>query len=266
MTTMTRVLEARAEPADGSARLLRPVLGIPVDVVTWRQALDRIAGWAQSREPRIVYTCNSHSIVTATRSAEMRRAIEQADLATPDGMPIAWFLRLLGHRRQERLAGPDLMWHYCGEAAARGESIFLFGSTDETLRRLTTRLRADFPGLIVAGTMAPPFGAWDAALDDEVVARVVASGAQVLFVGLGCPKQELWMAEQRGRVRAVMVGVGAAFDFHAGTVRRAPLWMQKLSLEWLFRLCQEPRRLAGRYLVTNTLFVVGALRQIVQRG
>lgn len=263
---MSRALDARVDPAGRPERSRRTVLGVPVDTVTWRQALDRIAGWAQMREARIVYTCNAHSIVTATRSDAMRDAIEHADLATPDGMPVAWFLRLLGVRRQERLAGPDLMWHYCGEAAARGESIFLFGSSDETLRRLAERLSTDFPGLIVAGMMAPPFGAWDARLDDEIVRRVEASGAQVLFVGLGCPKQELWMAEQRGRVHAVMVGVGAAFDFHAGTLRRAPLWMQKLALEWLYRLCQEPKRLARRYVVTNTLFVVGALRQIVRRS
>lgn len=234
-------------------------------MLSWRRALDRISEWVATGQSRVVVTCNAHSVVTATQDARMRSAIETADMATADGMSVAVFLRLLTGQRQERLAGPDLMWHYCGEAAGRGESIFLFGSSDATLERLDARLRRDFPGLVVAGMFAPPYGGWDAAQDDAIVARINASGAQVVFVGLGCPKQELWMAENRHRLHGVLVGVGAAFDFHAGTVKRAPLWMQKFGLEWLHRLSAEPRRLLSRYAKTNTLFVLGALRQLGAR-
>lgn len=248
---------------DGELRVRIPVLGAPIDVATWREALNRIAGWVRLGEPRVVLTCNVHSIVTARRDPALRAAIERADLSTADGMPVAWFLSLLRRQRQERIAGPDLMWHYCGEAAGRGEKIFLFGSTDRTLGLLTARLQRDFPGLEVVGTIAPPWGEWSATLEDELIERINAAGAQVVFVGLGCPKQEIWIHRQRDRIPAVMIGVGAAFDFYAGTVRRAPLWMQKSGLEWTWRLWREPRRLLGRYLRTNVRFVCGALRQLI---
>ena len=250
---------------DAEIRVRIPVLGTPIDVATWRESLNRIAGWVRAGEPRVVATCNVHSIVTARRDPELRAAIESADLSTADGMPVAWFLSLLRRRRQERIAGPDLMWHYCGEAAGRGERIFLFGSTPRTLGLLSARLQRDFPGLEVVGTIAPPWGEWSATLEDDLVERINASGAQLVFVGLGCPKQELWMYRQRHRIPAVLVGVGAAFDFYAGTVRRAPLWMQKSGLEWAWRLAREPRRLVGRYLRTNVVFLLGAVRQLIGR-
>jgi len=248
---------------DAELRVRIPVLGAPIDIATWRESLNRIAGWVRAGEPRVVVTCNVHSVVTARRDPALRAAIDGADLGTADGMPVAWFLSLLRRQRQERIAGPDLMWHYCGEAAGRGEKIFLFGSTARTLGLLGARLQRDFPGLQVVGAIAPPWGEWSATLEDELVERINASGAQVVFVGLGCPKQEIWMDRQRGRIQGVMIGVGAAFDFYAGTVRRAPLWMQKAGLEWTWRLWREPRRLLGRYLRTNLRFLLGAARQLL---
>jgi N-acetylglucosaminyldiphosphoundecaprenol N-acetyl-beta-D-mannosaminyltransferase len=248
---------------DEEIRTRIPVLGMPIDVATWRETLNRIAHWVRRGEQRIVVTCNVHSIVTARKDPVLKAAIEDADLCTADGMPVAWFLSLLRRRRQERIAGPDLMWHYCGEAAGRGEKIFLFGSTPRTLALLEQRLQRDFPGLQVVGRLAPPWGEWPPELEADFLERINDSGAQVVFVGLGCPKQELWMARQRGLVKGVMIGVGAAFDFHAGTVRRAPLWMQKSGLEWAWRLWREPRRLVGRYLRTNLVFLLGAVRQLV---
>jgi N-acetylglucosaminyldiphosphoundecaprenol N-acetyl-beta-D-mannosaminyltransferase len=249
----------------GAGRQRLPVLGAPIDVASWRDSMNRIAGWARNREARTVLACNVHSIVTAQRDPRLRAAIESADLTTADGMPVAWFMSLLRRQRQERIAGPDLMWHYCGEAAGRNEAVFLFGSTAATLGRLTARLLRDFPGLRVVGTIAPPFGDWTPEVEDEMIARINASGAQVVFVGLGCPKQEIWMYRQRGRIQGVMIGVGAAFDFYAGTTRRAPLWMQKSGLEWIWRLMREPRRLLGRYLRTNLRFLLGAIRQVIGR-
>ncbi|WP_428425515.1 WecB/TagA/CpsF family glycosyltransferase [Methylibium sp.] len=238
------------------------VLGIPIDAVSWASANTTIARWAAQRESRYVCICNVHSVVTAARETAFGAVVEHSDLATPDGAPVAWMLRRLGCVGQARINGPDLMSTYCGQAAARGESLFLYGGTEATLARLTTVLRERYPGIRIAGTISPPFRPLSAAEDEDIVKRINESGAGVVWVGLGCPKQELWMAAHRGRVHAVMIGVGAAFDYLAGTVPRAPRWMQHAGLEWAHRLASEPRRLWRRYLVTNTLFLLGAVRQL----
>lgn len=248
-----------------SERQTVPVLGAMIDVVGWDVALERLATWARERESRYVCICNVHSVVTATQNAEFGRVVNEADMATPDGAPVAWMLRRLGHAGQQRINGPDLMWRYCEQAVSRGESIFLYGGMPETLDILQRRLLEAFPGLQVAGAYSPPFRPLSSQEDDEVVERINASGAGVVWVSLGCPKQEKWMAAHRGRVNAVMIGVGAAFDYHAGTIKRAPKWMQNAGLEWLHRLCSEPGRLWKRYLVTNTLFVIYAARQLLAR-
>lgn len=241
------------------------VLGTPIDVLAWDAALDRIRWWAHGRESRYVCICNVHSVITARQDDAFGRVVGGADMATADGAPVAWMLRWLGHEGQARINGPDLMWRYCAQAAVRGEAIYLFGGAQATLDALVPRLRAAFPGLRLAGVESPPFRALTEAEDAAAVERINASGAGVVFVSLGCPKQELWMAAHRGRVQAVMIGVGAAFDYHAGTIKRAPQCMQHAGLEWLHRLFSEPRRLWRRYLVTNTLFVIGAMRQLAMR-
>jgi N-acetylglucosaminyldiphosphoundecaprenol N-acetyl-beta-D-mannosaminyltransferase len=241
------------------------VLGARIHVADWRTALDTLARWARARDSRYVCICNVHSIVTASRDPAFATALEGADLATPDGAPVAWMLRRLGFSRQQRINGPDLMWKYCAEAGTNGTSVFLYGSTPETLMRLREALRRAFPDLQIAGSYSPPFRALSAQEDAEVVDMINASGAGVVWVSLGCPKQELWMAEHRDQVSATMVGVGAAFDYIAGTVKRAPHWMQRAGLEWLHRLASEPRRLWRRYLITNSLFAIGAARQLGSR-
>ncbi|MGC4077101.1 MAG: WecB/TagA/CpsF family glycosyltransferase [Rubrivivax sp.] len=245
------------------ARVTAAVLGAPIDALSWDDAIARIDGWAERRESRVVCICNAHSVVTAAQDASFAAVLRQADMATPDGAPVAWMLRRLGHPGQERINGPDLMWRWCAHAARRGIPLFLYGSTPQTLARLEARLRATWPTLAIAGTLSPPFRALDASEQAAVVERINASGAGVVLVSLGCPKQERWMAEHRGRVRGVMIGVGAAFDFHAGTVRRAPPWMRRSGLEWLHRLLSEPRRLWRRYLFTNSAFTLGAARQLL---
>ncbi len=246
--------------ADGYRR--RSVLGGLINVVSTEQALDRIGSWAAKRESRYVCFCNVHSMVCTTQSEEFRKAVNQADLALPDGMPVAWVIRL-GRLPQSRIAGPDLMLAYLAQAARHGEPVFLMGSTEKTLARLHERLCATFPALKVAGMYSPPFGELNEHEDARIVARINESGAHVLFVGLGCPKQEKWMSEHRGSVKAVMLGVGAAFDYHAGTLKRAPEWMRNAGLEWLHRLCSDPVRLWRRYLTTNLLFVLCAIRQLL---
>lgn len=241
------------------------VLGQPLDAVTWEDALARIADWAFRRESRYVCISNAHSVVTGSQDAAFAQVLQGADLVTPDGAPVAWMLRRMGVVAQERINGPDLMWRYCAEAARRGEAVYLYGGTPDTLVLLQQRLKAAFPGLVIAGAMSPPFRAPTPDEIDRDVQAINDSGAGTVWVSLGCPKQELWMAARRGQVKAVMIGVGAAFDYHAGTIRRAPPWMQRSGLEWLHRLLSEPRRLWRRYLVTNSLFIWGAARQLLRR-
>ena len=245
-----------------SIRVRERVLGASIDVLDWDTALARIARWAAGHESRYVCICNSHSVVTAGQDEQFGWVIEAADMATPDGAPVAGMLQQAGHKGQRRINGPDLMWKYCEQAAMRAESIYLYGGRPRTLELLRKRLEEAFPGLVIAGAYSPPFRPLTAEEDEAEVARINASGAGTVWVSLGCPKQEKWMAAHRGRINAVMIGVGAAFDYHAGTIRRAPLWMQRSGLEWLHRLLSEPRRLWRRYLVTNTIFVARAALQL----
>ncbi len=242
-----------------------PVLGAPVDVLDWTGALSQIESWAVAGKSRTVCCCNVHGVITQRDDPEFAQALLQADMVTPDGEPVARWLRRVGHPGQPRISGPDLMLRCIDMACARQLPVFLLGSTESTLQRLQQRLRSRWPTLIISGSLAPPFRPLEAADEKAIAQRVRESGARLVFVGLGCPKQELWMARQRGRLPAVMLGVGAAFDFHAGTLRRAPPWMQAAGLEWLHRLLQEPRRLAWRYLSTNTRFMVGAAAHFVAR-
>lgn len=236
------------------------VLGADIDALSCEAALARLLDWARERESRYVTICNVHVVVSASQDAGYCAVINGADMATPDGAPVAWMLRRLGFADQPRISGPDLMWALCERAAQENLPIYCYGSTEPTLALLEHRLRAAFPVLRVTAE-SPPFRALSTEEDAAAVARINASGAGIVFVGLGCPKQEKWMAEHRGRINAVMIGVGAAFDFHAGTVQRAPRWMRDNGLEWLHRLWTEPGRLWRRYLVTNTLFLLRAAWQ-----
>ena len=251
---------------EGIVRAGLRVLGVRIHALSWQDVIGTIAGWAARRESRYVCICNVHSVVTASRDLAYGTAVERADLATPDGAPIAWMLRRLGIPGQVRINGPDLMSTYCEQAAARGEPVFFYGGTDATLARLAHVLRERHPGIRIAGSISPPFRALTPQEDADIVKTINDSGAPVLWVGLGCPKQEFWMAAHRGQVNAVMIGVGAAFDYLAGTVPRAPQWMQDAGLEWAHRLASEPQRLWKRYLVTNTLFLLGAARQLGLRS
>ena len=244
-------------------RISGSVLGARVDALDSDTALSRIEGWAGCHESRYVVFANVHVVVSTTQDEAFGRVVNGADMATPDGEPVAWMLRRLGHSAQRRLSGPDLTWVLLDRCANRSLPVYFFGSSRETLVNLAQRIAKAFPQLQIAGFEAPPFRPMTDDEDTAAVDRINTSGARLVFVGLGCPKQEYWMAAHRGRVNAVMLGVGAAFDFHAGTISRAPAWMRKYGLEWLHRLWSEPRRLWKRYLVTNTLFVLGAAWQLL---
>lgn len=241
------------------------VIGTPIDAVDWDTAIGRIDGWAAARESRYVCICNAHSLVTAATDPAFGRALAEADMATADGAPVAWMLRRLGISGQERINGPDLMLRYCERARKSGVPIYLLGSTDEMLAKLQHSLLRRFPELRIAGMASPPFRDMTAEEEQAQIDAINRSGAGVVFVSLGCPKQEIWMARQRGSIAAVCIGVGAAFAFHAGDARRAPAWMRDTGLEWLHRLAHEPRRLWRRYLVTNSSFIARAVLQLAQR-
>jgi len=240
------------------------VLGSAIDALSWQDALERITLWAAACESRYVCACNAHSLVTASLDPAFREIINGADMAVPDGMPIAWSLCKMGFPLQERINGPDLMLRVCEGAAGRDLSVFFYGSSPRTLAKLQANLRASLPELKIVGTHSPPYRPQSEAEDAAAVELINGSGAAIVFISLGCPKQERWMAQHRGKVHAVMVGVGAAFDYHAGTLRRAPTWMQDSGLEWLYRLMKEPRRLWRRYLTTNTIFLLSIARQFLR--
>lgn len=253
-----------AERGDGGCSARVPVLGFGVDALGMDEALARVLAWAKGRESRYVCFCNVHMVVTAKTEDDFAPVLSGADLVLPDGMPIAVSVRRKRGCDQERVPGPDFMLRCCARAASEGVPVYFYGGTEETLRLLVGRLGRDYPGLRVAGACSPPFRPLSAEEEAEAVAAINASGAGLVFMGLGCPKQETWMARNSARISAVLLGVGAAFDFAAGTKERAPLWMQRNGLEWLYRLLKEPRRLWRRNLVTNSLFLYHSLREFLK--
>jgi N-acetylglucosaminyldiphosphoundecaprenol N-acetyl-beta-D-mannosaminyltransferase len=242
-------------------RLRARVVRAPIDVLSWDDAFARVEGWAQGRVSRAVFFCSVHSVMTSLVDADFAQAYERADLVAPDGFPVAWMLRQLGAPQQARIDAATFMWRALSLGAARGARVYFLGGSPATLAALCRRAAREFPLLQIAGAESPPFRPMTQDEDRAIVDRINGSGAELVFVGLGCPKQEKWIAAHRGVVQAPMLGVGAAFDFCSLRVRRAPEWMQAHSLEWLFRLTQEPRRLALRYLATNLPFVALAAAQ-----
>jgi N-acetylglucosaminyldiphosphoundecaprenol N-acetyl-beta-D-mannosaminyltransferase len=240
------------------------ILGARVDGTSYADATARILGWAGRAESRYVCCANVHVIMEAQDSPRFAEVLRDAALVTPDGMPLVWFARALG-LAQERVYGPDLMLHVCAAAARAGVTVGLLGGDEHTLDALSQRLRERFPGIRIVYRHAPPFRPLTAEEDARIVADCARAEVRLLFVGLGCPKQELWMAAHAGKIQAVMLGVGAAFAFHAGTVEQAPSWMQARGLEWLFRLSREPGRLAGRYLRHNPRFIARALPALLRQ-
>jgi len=241
------------------------LFGISIHALSWEQAVSTIMQWAQETRSRVVCACNVHSVISAKADSALKKALKSADMRTPDGAPLAWLMRKIGWPTQQRINGPDLMWKLLSASEQLQIPLFLLGSTKSTLNHLEKKLCIAFPKLRLVGQVSPPFRALTAKEDDELIALISSSGARILFVGLGCPKQEKWMATHRQRLPMVMVGVGAAFDYHAGSLARAPIRWQRAGLEWLYRLAMEPKRLGCRYLVTNTLFLLALPGQLWRR-
>jgi N-acetylglucosaminyldiphosphoundecaprenol N-acetyl-beta-D-mannosaminyltransferase len=229
------------------------ILGVGVSAVNMQQALDRIDGWVETGERRYVCVCPVHSIMECRRSEEVRRIFNSAGMVTPDGMPLVWIARWSGHPHVGRVYGPDLMLAALG---GRPHRHLFYGGGPGVARRLADRMKQRFPDVEVAGVLEPPFAPLDELCTPEAAKEINASRPDVVWVGMSSPKQDRWMARMRPLLDApVLIAVGAAFDFHTGTVRQAPGWMQRSGLEWLFRLATEPRRLWRRYLIDNPWFL-----------
>ncbi|AWK88562.1 WecB/TagA/CpsF family glycosyltransferase [Azospirillum thermophilum] len=239
------------------------VLGVGVSAINMGMALNTIEAWIADRSPHYVCVTGVHGVMESQRDPVLKDIHNGAGLVTPDGMPLVWLSRLAGFDHVSRVYGPDLFLEVAARSLATGWRHFYYGGGPDVAALLKSRMTRRFPGLQVVGTCTPPFRPLTAEEEEALVRRIDASGADIVWVGLSTPKQERWMARFVGRLQApVLIGVGAAFDFHAGLKKQAPLWMQRSGLEWAFRMATEPRRLAGRYLTNNPRFV---LRVFVQR-
>jgi N-acetylglucosaminyldiphosphoundecaprenol N-acetyl-beta-D-mannosaminyltransferase len=233
----------------------RHIVGMRVDATSYEDATERVIRWAEQGETRYVCVASVNNVMAARDDSSYADMMNGADLVTPDGMPLVWGLRVLGIPHASRVYGPSLTPLVCERAARDGISVGFYGGTPRVLERLHTELLRMFPDLKIAYSWPPPFRALSSEEEDRVVREINDSGARIVFVGLGTPKQEQWMVRHQDKLDAVMLGVGAAFDFIAGEKRQAPSWMQRRGLEWLFRLVTEPRRLWRRYLYSNPRFV-----------
>ena len=241
----------------------RYVLGMRVDATSYEDASQHVVQWA--REGRSAYVCVAtvHMTMEAFDSSEFQRVVNGADLVTPDGRPLVWALRSLGIKDATQVRGTDLTTHVVERAARERVPIGLYGGTPELLQRFARTLKSRYPATRVVCQIAPPFRPLTPEEDERVTQEIVSSGARIVFVGIGCPKQERWMVLHKERIPAVMLGVGAAFDFHTGRVRQAPHWMQVAGLEWVFRLLMDPKRLWKRYAKHNPRFVALFLLELL---
>jgi N-acetylglucosaminyldiphosphoundecaprenol N-acetyl-beta-D-mannosaminyltransferase len=243
------------------------VLGVPLALTDYESTLDWIDAAVAARAHSYVCVAAVHTVMASQEDPALQAAVLGADFVVPDGQPLVWALRALGHPLEDRVYGPELMDRACARAARTGRRFYLYGGRNSgALVELTRMLRLRHPGLKIVGGYSPPFRALSDAENDAVAEDIRRSDADVVWVGIGVPKQEKWMAQMRDRLDApVLIGVGAAFDFHAGLVPQAPARLQRLGLEWLYRLLQEPRRLWRRYARYNPRFVWMFALQLAER-
>jgi len=243
----------------------KPVLGVEISTGTFKEHVAEFAEWGRAHRSSYVCCVNAHMTVEAHWHPDLAAVVNGADAATADGMPVLRSLQLFHGNRQERVAGNDLLPALFIEAERQGLTVYLYGGEQGVLDKIVERAGREFPGLRFAGTCSPPFRALTEQEMAEQARSINASGAHIVMVSLGCPKQERWMAAMKGRVNAVMLGLGGAFLLYAGVDSRAPKWMRDLSLEWLYRLALEPGRLWKRYLVTNSVFLWLFMKEAIRR-
>lgn len=245
-------------PAPNTGVSAYRVLGVRVDAVQISDVVSRMEEWIARRDTcRYIAVSDMHSLMEAQQTASFKHILGAADLVVADGFPLVWLGRRKGFGMKRRVYGPELMERFCEDTAARGYRHFFYGGAPGVAENLGSRLAARFRGLQVAGVYCPPFRPLTPEEDEEMISLLNRARADVVWVGLGAPKQERWMFEHRMRLKApVLVGVGAAFDFHTGRIAQAPMWIRDHGFEWLFRLSQEPGRLWRRYLIYGTHFAV----------
>jgi N-acetylglucosaminyldiphosphoundecaprenol N-acetyl-beta-D-mannosaminyltransferase len=250
-------------PADVRRRTL---LGVPIAMTDYEQTMDVMDGMIARREKGYVCAVAVHALTVGYTDPEMQRALLGSTLVVPDGMPLVWAANVLGEDLRQRVYGPELMRRYTQRCATQGHRVWLYGGRDQGhLVQLALRLRQQNPGIKIVGGYAPPFRPLTQEEEDALVEQVNDAKPDVLWVGIGVPKQEKWMADIRERLDVpVMCAVGAAFDFHAGRISQAPAWMQDRGLEWTYRIAQEPRRLLPRYLYYNPRFLAAFARQYLR--
>jgi N-acetylglucosaminyldiphosphoundecaprenol N-acetyl-beta-D-mannosaminyltransferase len=253
-----------ANPAPALAAEVIEVLGLPIALTNYRQTVDWIDAAVAADSRSYICVAPVHLVMLVQDDPELKAAVLGADFVVPDGQPLVWSVTALGGKGASRVYGPDLMIESCRRAGENGTKIYLFGGRDEdALALLRSKLLDRFPKLQIVGSQAPPFRTATDAEEDEAIEKINSSGAEIVWVGTGQPRQELWMAKMRSRLKPpVLVGVGAAFDFHAELVPQAPTILQEAGLEWAFRLWQEPRRLWRRYLIYNPRFISQFLKQL----
>lgn len=238
------------------------VLGVPVSTINLKQAVSIIRGWNRDRQAHYVCIRDVHGVMRALDDPKLMEIHNQAGLVTPDGMPLYWMMRLRGYRDTSRVCGADLVAALCDASQETGARHYFFGGKPGVAERAVAQLTSMFPRLQIAGISTPPFRPLTPEEDAKVVEEISATKPDIIWVGLSTPKQEFWMSEHVGRIPgATMLGVGAAFDFYAGDVKRAPRWMHETGFEWLHRLWSEPRRLWRRYLVLAPKFIFLVLRR-----
>ena len=231
------------------------IISLHVHHLSFRESIDQVSAWGLQQRPAFVCFANVHMVIEAHNDPSFQKVLDEATLVLPDGKPVAMACRWLHKRKQERISGMDFMPALLQKAHELKARVFLYGSTDEVLKKIEQRMQADFPQAVFAGAISPPFRQLT---DQEIKAhtsQINGSGAHFVLVALGCPKQEKWMAKNYKEINAVMLGLGGAFPVTAGVQKRAPVWMQKMALEWLYRLTQEPGRLFRRYFYTNVFFL-----------
>jgi N-acetylglucosaminyldiphosphoundecaprenol N-acetyl-beta-D-mannosaminyltransferase len=241
------------------------VVDVPLALTDYARTLDWIDAMVEERQRGYVCVCNVHAVMASSEDAELRDALRKSSMNLPDGQPLVWAIKALGHSLPGRVYGPELMSRACLRAAATGQRFYLYGGRNQgALVQLALNLRRSYPGLKIVGGYSPPHRPLTEAEQDAVVREINQSGADVVWIGIGVPKQEKWMAEFRDSLDApVLIGVGAAFDFHAGLVPQAPNWLQEAGLEWAYRLAHEPRRLWRRYFRYNPMFMAAFARQLL---
>ena len=246
----------------------RYVIGFPITALPFESQIKLILEWAKHRLSKAVCIANVHMLVEAYRDTNFAAVLQGADLVAPDGMPLVWMLELLGSSKQDRVAGLDVLEALCDGATTARVQVFFLGSQSVILDRMRERLSQKFPDLQIAGMEPLPFRPMTQSEDEALVQMLNQSGAGIIFLSLGCPKQELWMAKHKYRVNAVMIGVGGAFPVYAGIHKRAPELVRSAGFEWLYRLLQEPKRLWGRYSSTIPIFIWLACKQLLldQKG